>query len=149
MKIIKGNIIDLAKAGEFDIIIHGCNCFHIMGAGLAAQIKSQFPMAFDADISTIRGNESKLGTYSIADIPQYNFKILNCYTQYSPGRPIAPETYNTRLQYIRSCCNLIAWEFQNQRIGIPRIGAGLAGGNWDKIKGIINEELPNGILVEL
>ena len=35
MKIIKGNLISLALAGEFEVIIHGCNCFCTMGAGIA------------------------------------------------------------------------------------------------------------------
>jgi hypothetical protein len=28
----KGNLLDLAEAGEFDIIVQGCNCFNAMGA---------------------------------------------------------------------------------------------------------------------
>jgi len=33
MKAIKHNLIHLAHNGEFDLIVHGCNCFCTMGAG--------------------------------------------------------------------------------------------------------------------
>jgi len=39
---IKGNLITLAKKGEFDVIVHGCNCLNVMGAGIAKQIKKTF-----------------------------------------------------------------------------------------------------------
>lgn len=35
MKTIKGDLIQLALANEFDVIIHGCNCFCTMGKGIA------------------------------------------------------------------------------------------------------------------
>jgi O-acetyl-ADP-ribose deacetylase (regulator of RNase III) len=43
IKYVKGNIITLAKEGEFDVIAHGCNCFCNFGAGLARDIKREFP----------------------------------------------------------------------------------------------------------
>jgi len=36
MKYAQGNLIDLALAGEFDLIAHGANCFCTMGEGLAS-----------------------------------------------------------------------------------------------------------------
>jgi len=35
---IEGDLIKLAKQGEFDVITHGCNCHNIMGAGIALQM---------------------------------------------------------------------------------------------------------------
>ncbi len=32
MKMVKGDLLALADAGEFDIIMHGCNCFNVMGS---------------------------------------------------------------------------------------------------------------------
>lgn len=31
LKHTKGNLIDLAEAGEFDVVVQGCNCFNTMG----------------------------------------------------------------------------------------------------------------------
>ena len=38
LETVKGNLITMAKKGELDIIVHGCNCFHTMGGGIAAEI---------------------------------------------------------------------------------------------------------------
>ena len=45
MKIVKGDLLQMGKDGTFDIILHGCNCFNTMGAGIAAQIATKFPDA--------------------------------------------------------------------------------------------------------
>ena len=44
MKVIEGDLIQLALTGEFDVIIHGCNCFCAMVAGIAQSIRSVFPL---------------------------------------------------------------------------------------------------------
>mgnify|MGYP001795501660 FL=1 len=44
MKTIKGDLVKLAIKGEFDLIIHGCNCFCTMGAGIAKTIRSHLKM---------------------------------------------------------------------------------------------------------
>ena len=41
MNIVKGCLIELAVEGNFDVIVHGCNCFNTMGAGIAKQIKKK------------------------------------------------------------------------------------------------------------
>jgi O-acetyl-ADP-ribose deacetylase (regulator of RNase III) len=43
---ICGDLIRLAILGNFDVIVHGCNCFKTMGGGIAAQIKRVFPKAY-------------------------------------------------------------------------------------------------------
>lgn len=45
MNIVHGDLIQLALAGQFDVIIHGCNCFCTMGAGIAKAIRQEFPEA--------------------------------------------------------------------------------------------------------
>ena len=59
----KGNLLDMADAGEFDIIIQGCNCFNAMGAGLAPQIARRYPLAEAVDSDTRKGSISKLGNW--------------------------------------------------------------------------------------
>jgi O-acetyl-ADP-ribose deacetylase (regulator of RNase III) len=68
MKIIKGDIIKLAQQGQFDVIVHGCNCFCTMGSGIAKAVKSCFPIAFQVDLKTQKGEKAKLGTYSSATV---------------------------------------------------------------------------------
>lgn len=49
LNIINDDLIDLAKNGNFDVIIHGCNCFCTMCAGIAKVIKQEFPEAYLPD----------------------------------------------------------------------------------------------------
>ena len=66
MEFIKGDLLHLALAKKLDVIIHGCNCFCTMGAGIARSIKECFPEAYEADCKTKRGKLSKLGSLSFA-----------------------------------------------------------------------------------
>lgn len=52
MKTIKGDLVQLAKQGEFDLIVHGCNCFCTMGKGIALTIKQEFPIVYKVDCET-------------------------------------------------------------------------------------------------
>ena len=137
MNTIEGNLIELAKDGKFDVIIHGCNCFNVMGAGIAKQIKNSFPEAYQADLETKKGDDKKLGTYTSANVN--NLTIVNAYTQYNYGLGQRNVDYNA----VRKIFRLIKHNFRDKRIAYPKIGAGLGGGNWKTIKSIIEEELEN------
>jgi len=139
MKTIQGDLIKLALAGEFDVIVHGCNCFCTMGAGIAKTIKQKFPAAFQADLATAKGNKTKLGkiSHAIIELPTGKLIVVNGYTQYHW------KGYEVKADYeaIRAVFKAIKNNFSGLRIGYPAIGAGLAGGNWAIIAKIIEEEL--------
>lgn len=151
MKTVKNNLLALANEGYFDVIIQGCNCFHTFGAGLAAQIKKNFPRAYSADLLTSYGKKEKLGQISTALISRrlfgdmddpnsrdkiHNFVIVNGYTQFSMG-------VGRHVDYgaLRQVFKTVKKTFSGKRIGYPMIGAGLAGGDWSIISKIIDEEL--------
>lgn len=133
-----GDLIALALAGEFDVIIHGCNCRHTMGAGIAKQIKAQFPAAYAADCATPKG-ASKLGQISSAtvDCNGRELIIVNAYTQDNWRGSGVLADYAA----IRAAMRQVKAQFGGKRIGYPKIGAGLARGDWHEIAQIINEEL--------
>ncbi|MDM1246513.1 macro domain-containing protein [Acinetobacter sp. R933-2] len=134
-----GDLLVLAEQGQFDVIVHGCNCFCTMGAGIAKAIKEKFPEAYQADLQTVSGDRGKLGTYSQAKIQRegVEFVIINAYTQFNwRGRGIKAD-YAAIEQVFKS----IKSEFSGLRIAYPLIGAGLAGGDWAVISKIIDHEL--------
>jgi O-acetyl-ADP-ribose deacetylase (regulator of RNase III) len=135
MKTIKGDLIQLAKQGEFDVIAHGCNCFCTMGSGIAKSIRLHFPQAYKADMQTKKGDAEKLGTCSYAETEE--LVIINAYTQFNYGRGRVFVDYKA----VRNCMKWIAKNYPKSKIGLPKIGAGLAGGDWDKIQEIIEEEM--------
>lgn len=132
MKVVHGNLIDLSS--DFDVIVHGCNCFHTFGAGFAKQVKERWPEAYAADLATKKGDVYKLGTYSSCVVG--SLTIVNAYTQYDWGIGVRVE-----YQALREIFKRIKKDFPGKRIAYPAIGAGLAGGDWNTIARIINEEL--------
>jgi O-acetyl-ADP-ribose deacetylase (regulator of RNase III) len=135
IKTVCGDLILLAKEGKFDVICHGANCMVTMGAGIAKQIKKMFPEAYKADQKTLRGDRRKLGTCTWANCE--GVIVINAYTQFGYGRGRMNVDYDA----IRSCMKWIAEKYRGKRIGLPKIGAGLGGGDWTKIKQIIEDEL--------
>ncbi len=139
MEIIKGDLLDLADQGRFDVVVHGCNCFHTMGAGIARQIRNRYPSAFTADCATNFGDAQKLGTYSVSEVTSgtATFWVVNAYTQYALGATKRLVDYEALSEVFCS----IARDFSGKTIGYPKIGAGLAGGDWDVISKIIDTAL--------
>jgi len=147
MDTIKGDIIEMALKGEFDVIIHGCNCFNTMGAGIAKQIKSNFPEAYKADQETKKGDEEKLGQYTAATINRGDifFVVVNAYTQYYYGTG-----YDISYTSLINVMDKIAKDYNGLRIAYPKIGCGLAGGKWEMVSKIIDNALKdqNHVYVE-
>lgn len=147
MKKVYGNLIDYAEQGYFDVIVHGCNCFHAMGAGIAKEIKKKYPAAYHTDIyRTRRGDIDKLGTYSSVLVKSkisnvHEFYILNGYTQYYYGQKHENSDIQIAYDSISSVFSKIKENFNEFKIGYPKIGSGLAGGDWNIISNIIETEL--------
>jgi len=143
MQIIKGDLIKLALEGHFDVICHGCNCFCTMGKGIASTIKQVFPQAYSADRETKTGDASKLGsfTYAIVRKPRGEIAVINAYTQYNYNPKYGMDKQQVDYEAVRECFKKIKENFHGYRIGYPKIGAGLAGGDWNVIAEIIDEEL--------
>ena len=139
MKIIEGDLIGLALEGEFDLIVHGCNCFCTMGAGIAKTIKDVFPEAYKADLNTKKGSKEKLGKISTAEVQSGENRIIvvNGYTQFYPSGDGVLVDYEA----VSSVFYTIKQQFPGTRIGYPMIGAGLARGDWSIISSLINDRL--------
>lgn len=134
IKYTKGDLVRDAER-DFDVIAHGCNCYCTMGAGIALGVKNKWPEAYAADKKSAFADKNKLGSYSVWS--NDNITILNMYTQWDYKGTSVKADYDA----IRSCMKLMKHNFTGKKIGLPLIGAGLAGGDWNTIKQIIFEEL--------
>lgn len=142
-KTVNGDLIEMSDNGEFDMMVHGANCFHTMGSGIAGQLVKKWPQVLEIDKShTKEGDYLKLGRYSGVECPTKNGSVIviNAYTQFKFGAVNGP--YNTEVHadynaIYRVFSDLVK-DNRGQRIGFPMIGAGLAGGNWDIISAIIS-----------
>ena len=149
LKHTTGDLLVLAESGEFDVILHGCNCFNTMGGGIARQIREQYPVAARVDAETRRGDYNKLGNWTESQAGDYfdnmtfgvsnkrplekRFTILNCYTQYnmSTGQDVFEYT---AFQLI---LEKLLHTYGDKRMGMPYIGMGLAGGDFARIMPMI------------
>jgi O-acetyl-ADP-ribose deacetylase (regulator of RNase III) len=117
-------------------IAHGCNAQGVMGAGVSLEVKKRFPKAY-ADYQTACRLSSSygqlLGRVISSDVGDYI--ILNCITQLGVG-------FRKQVDYdaIDDCFLGMRESLpRNACVAIPRIGAGLGGGNWKIIRTIIEE----------
>lgn len=136
MKIVNGNLIDLAEDGDFDVIIQGCNCQNTMGSGIAKEIRSRYPQAYEADLMTKKGDRNKLGTYSVANT--LDFLIINCYTQYDYNRN-GSRIDHFEYDAFQKILNILVDRYGHLRFGMPMICMGLAGGDPEIIMGLIEK----------
>jgi O-acetyl-ADP-ribose deacetylase (regulator of RNase III) len=158
IKEIDGDLITLAKEGKFDVIAHGCNCLSTMGAGIAPQMAK----AFGADkfememwgptiekLGNIDYETLVLGEHAIWSLNEAKnnrnepeLTVVNAYTQNMYGRNhsdgvLVPFDYEA----FTICMRKMNHVFKGKHIGLPKIGAGLAGGNWNRIFEIIKYSL--------
>jgi O-acetyl-ADP-ribose deacetylase (regulator of RNase III) len=140
LKHAKGNLLDLAEAGDFDIVVQGCNCFNTMGGGIAREIRERYPLVASVDMETRRGDYNKLGTWTECDAGAYidpqtykmrnsqtnnRFTIINAYTQYNMSQGTDVFEYTAFELILQKLCHA----YGDKRIGLPYIGMGLAGGD--------------------
>lgn len=135
MKLVKGDLLALGKANEFDIIVQGCNCWNAMGSGIAKSIREQFPDAWLADQETLAGDRNKLGCYTIGMAGR--LVVINAYTQYNTASYPGEDVFEYK-SFELILAKLVK-RFGKYRIGLPMIGMGLAGGNPERIIPMIDD----------
>lgn len=151
MNKIKGDLIALAKKGEFDVIAHGCNCFCKQKSGIAKQMVEYFQTnyyngtdcgipfeEFALENPYTEGDINKLGQieWEHRVVPSgKHLYVVNCYTQYRYGKD--PKTVYLDYEALALCMRKINHVFKGQHLGIPKIGCGLAGGNWEVVEQIL------------
>lgn len=153
-KEIKGDLF--AHLEEFDVIAQGNNCFCVQASGIAPifvrkfstdqyPMEAQWTAGYYNKMGQIdyrfhsRDGKLRLRAYKSKEAP---LAVVNCYTQYSTGFHHLDDT-KPPIDYeaLTICMRKIAQEFEGKRIGLPAIGAGLAGGNWKRIKKIFKQEV--------
>ena len=138
-----GDISTMSKNSEFDVIFHGANCMHAMGSGVAKSLVKIFPEIEAADKKTIRGDKSKIGTYSYSVITLENNKplvILNCYTQHYYGKfHYKSNNGFDYLSFEKLCKSIISrLGGRGLRFGYPLIASDRGNASPEKILEIIN-----------
>ena len=129
VNIINGDMVKhLCSADHFDAYAHQCNCFGNMGKGIAPQLAKVVSGLLSVDKQSGIGNKNKLGTFTFAK-HQNGSVVYNVYGQYNYGR--GKQTINSELRKGLVAVRQHMIDNNLKTLGLPFIGCGLAGGDWE------------------
>jgi O-acetyl-ADP-ribose deacetylase (regulator of RNase III) len=135
---VKGDLLGATQR----VLVHGTNNKGVMGSGVARQIRARWPNVYE--VYELKHKVFGLELGSIVPVATLDGRIIvNAITQDGFGRDGKVyvdygaiercfETINDRVD---------SWEVTE--VALPRIGAGLGGGDWSVIESIINRTAKN------
>ena len=142
--IVKEFVGDILQSNE-EIIIHQVNCKGVMGGGIALQIKNKYPEVYEDYHNLCLSNNSNpnkrssdlLGNIKVCKCNDGR-TIINLFAQDGYGRTKCQTDYEA----LDKCLTKVGEEFIGKTIAIPyKMSCGLAGGDWEIVKGIIADRL--------
>jgi O-acetyl-ADP-ribose deacetylase (regulator of RNase III) len=141
---IKGDLFTT----DCEIIAHGVNCRGKFGSGVAGQIRKLYPRVREAYLEKHELYGWKLGQiqFVYANGPErvkgQPYWIVNMATQDACGYD--GKVYVDYLA-VELCFNTLFrfCEYNKDRIAIPKVGCGLAGGEWPQVESILLKLLQN------
>ena len=132
IKIIENDLLKV----DVDVIAHQVNCKGVMGAGLARQVREQFPAVYEAyrrACNNVAKSSDLLGKIQIKQ------GIVNLFAQDGYGT----DRRYTDYKALATCLNKLALymtEHKMKTLALPYgLGCGLAGGDWKVVHEIIRD----------
>lgn len=126
-------------AQHLPALAHGCNCAGVMGAGIAAQFRRRWPGMYEQYRGLCHTNVLRPGgimPYWAAD----GTLVYNLATQDRPGR-------HATLTAVRAALTAMVEHAEDHyvdRIGLPRLGAGIGGLRWPDVAAAIEQTAAGG-----
>lgn len=121
-----------------DAVAHGCNCLSTMASGLAKTVKSKWPELYRADKNDDRPPQEKLGSFSYTMFSdgRYGYNIYSQFSFIGRRQGRRDLDYGALLNGLLSVCEDLSLRGKKS-LALPRIGAGLAGGDWLLIENLL------------
>lgn len=153
IKYIKGDAtLPIILDGKRSVIVHCTNTLGAWGAGFVVPLGKRYPVVRDEYKRYVEDSKKNktniLGTIDIVPNVTDKIDVVNLFGQeilYSAmtvsGKKIIPLDYDALrkgFNEIVSVYNTVGMSFS---VHMPRIGCGLAGGDWNKVEKIINDTL--------
>lgn len=120
-----------------DVLVNTVNCKGVMGAGIAAQFKQQYPLMFKE-----YEKECKYGNYQPGVVQAcflYTPIIINFPTKDHWKDNSKIEWIKKGLDSMAGMLAMIKGSYPIQNIAIPPLGCGLGGLDWNEVKPLIVE----------
>lgn len=134
IKYVKGDVL----ASDEPRIAHGVNCSGGFKSGFAKAVADKYPIVKERYSSLFEAGGWSLGHTQLVEVDDGSGRLIaNCGTQQRYGRPTEGPfvSYPAVREVIKKLVK--TWP---EGFAMPKMGAGLAGGNWDIIAQIIEEE---------
>lgn len=116
-----------------DALAHGCNTQGIMNAGIAREFRKRYPAMFDEYRDYCNTGLFKPSEVHFYRNPEGRPHIINIATQLNIGD-------SARLEYAEGGFGNIRENYKRWKInslGMPRIGCGLGGLDWNDVRGLV------------
>lgn len=131
---IKGDLLSTTEG----IIVHGCNAQGVMGSGVALAVRQKYPKVYEKYNEEVQLGFLGLGDVQLVEVKE-NLLIANAVTQEFYGRE---KKLYVSYEAIRECFTTVFEVARGTKVpcvSIPKIGAGLGGGDWEAILSIITD----------
>ena len=130
---VKGDLLQT----EAKHIIHGCNSHGVMGSGVAKLLREKYPKAYQDYNDAYNSYGLSLGDIIVS--VQGDGKVIhNAITQQDYGRR-DDRVYVSYWAIAEVFRKINSWGVKE--VALPKIGAGLANGDWNVISAIIENTL--------
>ncbi|MFA7407872.1 MAG: macro domain-containing protein [Anaerolineaceae bacterium] len=134
IRYVKGDLLEAPER----MILHGCNCRGVMGSGVAKLIREKWPQAYEDYREKYNRDGLELGSM-VVSVQDDEKVIINAMTQDGYGKTGVHVSYWAVATIAEKCGRIMG----GQSIAIPKIGAGLGGGDWNVIAAILENEAPD------
>jgi len=124
---------DLFETPGIRAYAHGCNCAGAMGAGIAVAFKKRWPRMFEEYAVRCADGRFRLGdvfVWNEGEVVVYNLATQEHWK--TKARLPALKVAAKKMVELAAAVGV-------ERIGLPRIGAGLGGLEWGRVKSLLGE----------
>jgi O-acetyl-ADP-ribose deacetylase (regulator of RNase III) len=113
---------------------HGCNCAGAMGKGIALEFRERFPRMYAEYKARCTDGRFVLGDVFVWSEPG-GVTVFNLATQKTTRTRADIQAIETALARMLAA----AVATQIERIGLPRVGAGLGGLPWEEVRALLEK----------
>ena len=147
IKYIKGDATEPIIIGDkYSVICHCCNALGAWGKGFVVPLGQKYPIAREKYLKFIKmtKEENRFGSVSFAKATD-NIIVANIIGQYNiyPKDGKIPLDYEALEKGFRSVIEMFQTNNIPLTVHMPKIGCGLAGGDWNRVEEIIKNTFIN------
>ena len=117
----------------FPAIGHGCNTVGVMGAGIAAKFRHDYPEMYNSYWVLCRIGKAEPGDIFPYEDPATGKMIYNMFSQDLPGANASLDWLTTAVSKTVKDCAIRGIK----SLGIPRIGTGIGGLKWEDVRSVL------------